>query len=292
MNSRQLQYALALAEVRNFSQLAEKLNITQPALSKQILALERELGIKLFDRNTSPLSLTPAGEYYLREARELLYKEEQLSRALEQFKSGEQGRLTIGTTYFRASYLIPPLARKLQEQYPKVQLRLIEAGSEVLRREMADGKYDFAIINLPVNESVLEVTPLEPDQLGLAVTKELLPPEWEAREEISFAECKALPFVVASSGQEMRSLFDHLCAASGVRPTIAAEVIGLNTAFAMARAGIGAVLHPLQFLREQRSEMKLLKLQDAAISRRPAIVTRKGQYLSPYAKYAMEVLQK
>ena len=65
MNSRQLQYAIALSEIRNFSQVAEKLNISQPALSKQILSLENELGVKLFDRATTPLLVTPAGQQFI-----------------------------------------------------------------------------------------------------------------------------------------------------------------------------------------------------------------------------------
>ena len=69
MNSRQLHYAILLSQIRNFSQVAEKLDITQPALSKQILNLENELGVKLFDRNTIPLTLTPAGEHSFRKRR-------------------------------------------------------------------------------------------------------------------------------------------------------------------------------------------------------------------------------
>ena len=78
MNSRQLQYAILLSETLNFSQVADQLGISQPSLSKQILALEAELGIKLFDRNHSPMTVTPAGEYFIEEARELLRHHEMI----------------------------------------------------------------------------------------------------------------------------------------------------------------------------------------------------------------------
>ena len=65
LNSRQLHYAVLLSQIRNFSQVADMLHITQPALSKQILSLESELDLKLFDRTTNPISLTPAGEYFV-----------------------------------------------------------------------------------------------------------------------------------------------------------------------------------------------------------------------------------
>ena len=72
MNTRQLQYVIELAKSLNFSQAAEKLGISQPALSKQILHLEEELGIKLFDRATTPKKLTPAGKQFVSGAQEML----------------------------------------------------------------------------------------------------------------------------------------------------------------------------------------------------------------------------
>ena len=74
MNTRQLQYALELSKSLNFSAVAERLGISQPALSKQILHLENEIGVKLFDRSTNPLTVTPAGEHFFREAQRLLLR--------------------------------------------------------------------------------------------------------------------------------------------------------------------------------------------------------------------------
>ena len=78
MNSRQMEYAVALSKVRNFSQVSEQLNISQPALSKQIQSLEKTLGVRIFDRNSTPLELTPAGACFIREAEALLEREKQL----------------------------------------------------------------------------------------------------------------------------------------------------------------------------------------------------------------------
>ena len=193
MNSRQLQYAIALSETCNFSQVAEKLNITQPALSKQILALEKELDVKLFDRNTNPLTLTAAGESFIRQAKELLYRQEQLEHSMAQYRSGEAGRLVIGISPFRTLYLIPHIIQKVRNKFPGVQVQLMEAGSDTLRKEVADGKYDLAIVNLPVDEAVLDVFPLEADTLALAVPNNmlhLLPKDVTAKSEIDLAVCK------------------------------------------------------------------------------------------------------
>ena len=295
MNSRQLQYAILLSEIRNFSQVADNLGISQPSLSKQILALEAELGIKLFDRNHSPMTVTPAGEYFIQEAKELLYKEDQLYKGLDRFKSGENGRLVIGVSPFRALYLMPAIVRQVKARFPGVRVVLHEAAAAQLRKDAVEGKYDFAVLNLPVDESVLDVTPIEPDTLVLAVPASLLHLLPEISDTtLDFAQAKDLPFVVLGQSQELRQLFDKLCASADFHPHIAAEVVGVTTAWAMAHAGVGAALLPLQFLSSQHfdSNLHLFTLRSISYTRQPAIVTRRGQYISEYARYAMELLQK
>ena len=297
MNARQLQYAVLLAQVRNFSQVAEALDISQPALSKQILGLERELGLRLFDRTTTPLSLTPAGEFFIREAQELLYKEDQLIRTMARFKSGESGRLVIGVTPFRSLYLLPPVIRQFKARYPGIQVVLHETGSDQLRKEAAEGKFDFAVVNQPVDESILDVIPLEPDKLALAVPNELVPliPGMEpgVSAEVDFRDCKALPFVVVGQTQEMRKLFDKMCALADFHPLLAAEVVGVTTAWAMAHAGVGATLLPLQFVAGEKFDqnMTLFNIKNTPFPRHPVIVTRRGQYLSQAAQYAINLLK-
>lgn len=296
MNIKLIQYVLALSETLSFSQAAEKLGISQPALSKQVQHIEKELGVKLFDRNHTPLILTPAGEHFVRSAREIVFKEEQLRKELAQFKSGDNGRLVIGVTPFRSLYLMPDLIRKIRSRYPGVQVSLHEINSAQLRKDAAEGKFDLAIVNLPVDTSLLDVIPLEPDTLVLALHNsmaEKLPTTNEGEyPTVDFEQMKELPFVVLSQGQEMRQLFDGLCAASNVYPTIAAEVIGVTSAWAMARAGVGVALLPLQFVRSQHfdSSLSLYRVKSSLYSRQPVIVTRRGQARTPYADFAISLL--
>ncbi len=282
---------MLLSQIRNFSQVAEKLNISQPALSKQILSLEKELGVKLFDRNSSPVSVTAAGEHFVRQAQELLYREDQLHRSMEQFQSGEAGQLVIGITPFRSSYLMAPVIQKVNARFPGIRVQLHEHGSEILRKEAAEGKYDFAVVNLPVDDSLLEVIALEPDRLALAVPKALahtLPQTGE----IEFTQCRDLPFVVVGQTQEMRRLFDKLCVTAGFTPRIAVEVVGLNTAWAMARAGVAATILPLQFVNRESPEeaLTVIPIKDAVYTRQPVVVTRRDQYRTEAAQYAIDLL--
>lgn len=297
MNSRQIQYAITLSQTLNFSHAADQLGISQPYLSKQILALEKELSIKLFDRNHTPMRLTPAGEYFIRNAQELLYKEEQLRRSIHQFQSGQNGTLTIGITPFRSLYLVTDIVKKVRDANPGVKVTLHEVSSSQLRKDAAEGKFDFAIVNLPVDTSLMDVIPLEPDTLVLAVPNSmrqlLRTPDTEELTTLDFLQAMDLPFVVLGSGQELRQLFDNLCSTAGFVPNIAAEVTGVTTAWSMVRAGVGATLLPLQFIQNSLFDenMTLYKIKNSLYSRQPAIVTRRGQYLSEYAKYAIDLLK-
>ena len=296
MNSRQLQYAIELSKLCNFSQVAKKLNISQPALSKQILSLENELGIKLFDRNSIPMTVTPAGQHFIQEAQELLYREDQLLRSIERFKSGEAGQLTIGVTPFRSAYLIPEMVKEFHKVYPNIQVKLHEVGSNILRKDATEGKYDFAVVNLPVDDSVLEVFPLEKDKLVLAVPTNLmhLLPETADCGEIDLKGCKELPFVMVGQTQEMRRLFNKLCAAANFHPNIVAEVVSLTTAWSMTCAGVGATILPHQFVKRNpaKDRITVISISSDSNIRQPAIITKKGQYISEPARYAMELLIK
>lgn len=294
MNSKQIQYAIKLSKTRNFSQVAEQLNISQPALSKQILSLEKELGVKLFDRSYNPMTLTPAGEYFIRNAVDLLYREDQLMRSMEQFQTGESGQLVIGTTPFRSSYMIPNIVKKVREQYPGIEVRLHEVGSDILRAEVQEGRYDFAVVNLPVDDSVLNVTPLEPDRLVLLVPANLLEklPIDPTSSEIDFALSKDLPFAVVSRTQEMRIIFDKLCAAAEFYPNIAVEVVGLTTAWAMVRGGVAATILPFQFVENNLwdNNVHVFGIKNTGYTRQPAVVTRRGQHITAAAAYAIDLL--
>ncbi len=293
MNTKQLQYALMLYENLNFSAVAEKIGISQPALSKQIHNLENDLGVKLFDRTSSPLTITPAGEHFFTEARKLLYTEGQLLRSMQDFQSGKRGSLTIGISPFRSMYLIPEIINAVTEKYPNIKVVLHEKSSNILRKEAAEGKYDFAIVNLPIDESLLEYTPIESDELVLAVPKKMRE-KLSENEKIELSDCNNIPFIVVSKTQEMRQLFDKCCTNSHFSPNIIMEVVGISTAWTMCRAGIGATLLPRQFVQYMGldNNISLYTLKHNFHSWQPVIVSRKGQYISQYAKYAISLLTK
>lgn len=299
MNTKQLQYAIVVSETLNFSQAAEELGISQPALSKQILALEQDLGVRLFDRTTVPLTVTPAGAHFLEQARELLMREDRLRQDMADFQTGKRGRLTIGISPFRCIYLIPQVIVQLQQRYPGIEVVLHEGKSHELHKSAIDGVVDFSIMNLPVDETLLDVHPLEPEQLLLAVPEAMAANvPIEVNEENSYpvadlSNCKDLPFIALGKQQVHRVLFDKLCHNAGITPHIAVEAVGITAAWALVRAGVGAALLPAQFVQTShfREGIRFFALKGTGAPRQPVIITRKGAALSEYAKAAIELLK-
>ncbi len=294
MNSRQLQYAIMLAQTRNFSQAAEKLNISQPAFSKQIISLENELGVKLFDRGVTPPALTPAGEFFIEKSRKLLFEEDVLLKTLEKYKSGERGKLVIGAVPFRSLYMMPELIKKVKDKFPQLQINLIEYGLSVLKQGLLDGEYDFAIMNLPVNEPEFETIALSPDTLVLAVPEKFVDLVESNKDGLikDLSAAGNLPFVTVGKEQEMRKLFDALCVQSGVCPDIYATVTGVATAWDVVKSGVAATIIPKQFVeaRGDYAGVKLFEIENIPYTRQSAIVTRRGQFISKYAEYAIKQL--
>ena len=299
MNSRQLQYAVLLSEILNISQAAEKLSITQPALSKQILSLEAELGVTLFDRSTVPLTLTQAGEEFIKNAKEILFKEEALRHAMEDYKAGEKGRLNIGISPFRATYFLSDVLIKLRNEYKGLQIVLNEKNSTLLQKDTSDGLLDFSILNLPVDETIFDVIPLAPEPVVLVVPKifaekitGVKKTETDEFPVVNIEDFKDIPFITLGKTQELRILFDKLCLSKGFSPDIAVEAVGISTALSLAQSGIGAALLPLQFTKSNMKDnsLSVFALKSAACIRQPAIVIRKGQHISKYAAAAIKLI--
>lgn len=297
MNFKQIESAVKLSQNLNFSETARLLNISQPALSKQILSLEEELGVRLFDRSSNPLKITPAGVHFVQEAKKLMYSEEQLLRSMDDFAEGKRGTLTIGISPFRSLYLVSDMIRKLRESYPGLKIVLRETNSVDLHKQSVEGKFDLAIMNLPVDETLLDVFPLEQEQRVLAVPDAMAKslPSMTASDgirEIDLSRCAELPFVACQSGTEMRTLFDALCEAAGITPYVTTEVVGITTAWSLARAGIGATILPLPFLKSHSFSdgLTIYRLTQTTAKKQPVVVMRKDQYHSEYAKKALELL--
>jgi len=153
---RKLRYFLAVAEELHFGRAAERLHIAQPVLSRQIRALESELGAELFVRDRRRTELTPAGEQLLHETRPLLASADALLRRVRAAGEGVT-RFTIG---FMPGITVTPVVRRLRERHPGLDVRMLRTGWHDQVEVLHDARAEVGIVRLPIDPAGLEIRPL------------------------------------------------------------------------------------------------------------------------------------
>ena len=153
MNLRVLRYFLTVAKEQSFTKAAEQLNLTQPTLSRQLAALEEELGAKLFDRGGRSITLTGEGVLLKRQALEIVEMEDKI---LSEFKGSQEfmeGTITIGCGEFMAVETLAEICRSYREKYPRVQIALHTATADAVSELMGKGIIDIGLFLEPVIKS-------------------------------------------------------------------------------------------------------------------------------------------
>lgn len=248
MNWNTLRYVVEIAEQKSFSKAARKLYLAQPSLSQSIRALEQELGTPLFDRTRSPLGLTYAGELFTKWAKESLRSQEQTVRRIADVAEGVCTRLVVGVSFSRSAYLFPGVMAQFRRERPNCSVILVEQPTSLLSQE---DNLDL-LIDVPHDESLLDTSVLlTEERLLLAVPPNLagsVQPSGGDFSAVSLADFSDQPFVLLSEDQMLRHVCFSLCAQEGFVPQIALECRSLQTAHAMAEAGVGVTLVPELFV--------------------------------------------
>lgn len=236
---------MAVAEELHFGRAALRLHMTQPPLTQAIALLEKTLGLRLFDRTKRSVRLTPAGAALLPEVRDLLARAQALPAHARAAAAGELGRLRLAFVSTVGFTLLPQWVRAFREQYPQVQLELIEATGDVQLEALTHGEIDAGFIlhspgfapqgltRVPVNQEPLLVA--LPEQHRLA-----------ALPEPALADVLAEPLVIFPR-RILPSLYDAIFAlyhAAGSSPQIAQEAIQMQTIVNLVSAGLGVAWVP------------------------------------------------
>jgi DNA-binding transcriptional LysR family regulator len=244
MDLRQMKQALVLSETLNFHRAAERLHMAQPPLSTAIRKLEEELGVSLFDRQPSGLSLTAVGEVVLRQMRSTLFFSEEIRRAAREGECGEQGMLRVGFVGSSVYSVMPQLIRAFRLKYPRVALIIEESTTADLLRAVDDLTLDVAMVRYPVlAQTEAQITFLRADPLVLAVSADS---ELAQRMSIDLSELGETPFIVYSEARvpAMHAMTMSAFHQAGIRPPIAQQAVQVQTLLALVESGLGVALVP------------------------------------------------
>jgi DNA-binding transcriptional LysR family regulator len=291
MDFRQLQYILMVAEEKSFSKAAKKLYIAQPSLSQYIQKLEQQLGVQLFDRSITPLRLTYAGELYIETAKKILDLKDQLSQQMEDIANFKKGRLAIGLSSFRTTYIIPLVLPLFNERFPGVEVVLLEGTSSEIESLALKGATDICIMTLPIDESLFSYEPVLTEEILIAI-----PPNHPyfsnyEKKSIDLYELRDEPFILLKHNQKLHSTATNLCKQSGFKPNIILESESIEAAHALTAAGMGITFVPDTLVHYHKivKPPLYLSIEKLLPSRLVVVGYRKGRYLSKAAIEFIEI---
>ncbi len=300
MELREQKYVCTLAECHSLSRAAEKLHITQPALSIYIANLEKNTGVPLFDRTGKKFALTYAGEKYVETARKMLELEREYNEEILDIVHKNAGRLVLGVPLRRGSWLIPPAVRRFEEKWPGVRLDIREGNQKDMELMLKDLELDIAILtedsvpdpNLETRllfeeKFLIAVSSLDPVN-SLAVRK---PGDRYARISPSALNGKTL--ILQNTIQSSRCLEDRIIRNNNILPERIRIIRSIETSMQMAAEGLG-----ICFIRESYAvNMNYIKpvnyymLDDADHEQKVFAVCHAGIHPAAYLEDMIDILE-
>lgn len=271
---------VTLAELENMSAAADELHATQPTLSRQLGRLERDLGVKLFDRKGKRLLLNAAGRIYLGHVRRAVAEIDAARYELAELANPVAGRIDLGFLHSFGMWLVPTLIREFRRESAQVVFGLAQGAAEDILQRVLGGDSDVAIVSPRPNNVDVGWAPIMRQHLGLAV------PDGHRlaqRESVTIADVREENFVAMETGFGMRRILEELCAAEDFRPKITFESTELATVAGLVAAGLGVAVMPVEHDAQLPAGVALIVLDGPANIREVGLIWKRDTAISPAA---------
>lgn len=306
---RNKEYIYCVYKEQSFSKAAEKLHVSPPALSAMVKRIETQLGTPIFDRKTSPISLTSFGAEYIKNVEIINELENRMMNMNYEFQTLQIGQLSICASNLSSDYVIAEIIAHFKEQYPHVCLNVI--GANTLRsKQMLDSReVDFFITSRPLDSANYESILMAKEQLILLVPQKFpinqaflshrLTPETlsclfdDQIKSVRLSQFKELPFILNNSGNYLRICTDTLFREAQFEPNIVLEVEETSVGLNFAKYGIGATI--CSNLLVERADFEkyfcLYKLDSRYSHRNIHAYYRAGTYVTPAMERFLELAE-
>jgi DNA-binding transcriptional LysR family regulator len=276
---------IAIAETGSFSLAAERLHLTQPAVSKRIAGLEQQLAVRLFDRLGREIGLTEAGRALLPRAYQILGVLDDTRRALTNLSGEISGRLTLATSHHIGLHRLPPLLRAFTRAHPQVALDIQFLDSEVAYEEVLHGRAELAVITLaPETREPVRATRVWNDPLDFVAAPEH---PLARKKQISLADVAQHPAVFPGGNTFTHHIVRRLFEGQGLAPNIGMSTNYLETIKMMVSIGIAWSVLPRTMLDEQVTRLPLPGIQ---LERQLGYILHSERTLSNAARAFMTLL--
>ena len=290
MELRHLKYFLAVAEELNFTKASEKLCISQPPLSRQIIELENEIQARLFIRNNKKVELTEAGKYFEKEVKDLFQNLENITVKTKKIAENVSGEFRIAYISSIYSSEISELIKYLREQFPYVNFKLFEISTTKQISALEQGKIDLGIIRSPIKSPKIKSQLWFRDGFSVVYNKSLI--QIKSEEEIPNLKDEIFVFFNKDYAPYYHEVLLELCAFYGFIPKVIHESNNINSIVQLVKNGLGISIVPSNIAKNnQNPEISFIELKKVNLFTDVSLITSKEDD-SEITKSAVDFLLK
>ncbi|EZX22492.1 MULTISPECIES: LysR family transcriptional regulator [Mammaliicoccus] len=281
-------YLEAIVRFGNISHAAKHLYVSQPYLSKFLKDIESEVGVKLIDRESNPLTLTYAGERYLAYAEEMENISQKMAYELQEIANLEKGRLKIGVNPFLASHTLYNILPEFIKNYPGIEVELIEDSANQIEVLLAEHKIDICITILPINNEEIDYETLYTEALYLAIPDQnpLAKYIQSSEHKLPFAinKLNREKFILLKNNMTLRRVTDTFFEDHDLKPQTIVETINVDNALYLVNEGLGITVVPASVkMKSSHQNVKYFKLNEFVYKNTVAIAYNKHYDISKAA---------
>jgi len=282
MEDHKLKVFCTVAETRSFSKTSEIIHLTQPAVSLQIQALEEMYETKLFDRSSSRVILTPAGEVLYKYAKEILALYTAAEKVIGEMTGLVKGSITIGAGSTIGNYMLPSVISDFRKTHPKIKVNLFVANMQRVIELLNAGNINVGLVEGDVKRQKIVVDKLLSDELLLIVPTHH---PWAKRKEVSVSELIEEPFILREAGSGTRQTIEKFLARHGITLHAMKVSMVLGTTQAIKEAvenGLGVSIVSRWAARKEckYGTLSMLSFKEEKILRNFSLITYKNSVSS------------
>ena len=291
----QLRILKAIATEKNFTKAAELLYLSQPSLSKQIKALEKNLDILLLNREGNKISLTENGKVFLHYSERILALCEESCRALIDLKNGERGHLNVGASQTIGTYLLPRVLALFAQNYPQINLKVQVDSSRIIAKNILNREIDIAVVGGEIPFELKKKLTIEyfvEDEFSLIIPKSH---PFARKKKITKEDLYYLNFITLHSNSTIRKFIDNILIQNKIDIQQLKIIMQLNSIEGIKTAvslGLGAAFVSSSAIEKemQLKTIEILKIKNICITRTLSIISNPECYKSKaFQFFSMEL---
>ncbi len=282
MNLHHLRIFYTVAQRRSVTAAAADLLLSQPAVSLQLKALEKELGLALFQRGGTRLRLTQAGDVLHRAAVSMLHAKEEAERAISELRDGTRGRLILGAGTTGGMYVLPRIVQAYKRRWPETEILLHVGTTDQILEKLLQNVLDMALVGGPIKDSRLLVEPICADELVLIAAPSH---PITSLAKVTLKDLGGMSFIVPETGSRTRQLVERRLRESRVPLAIAMQLPGTEGVKRAVEGALGVGMVSRYSVENEclAGVLQRIPIEGFGITRTMDLVSRAQKYVSPVA---------